>query len=182
MAVFLRVKWYCKKVFEAGIGYAGAGGWRDHTYEEAVRVVLKPCPRCKQMMQVGPAYCASCTPIAKAELEAKRQEALAKKAKLYNRRRDPKYLAFYRSRDWKMTSRVKLQSVAYKCEARLAGCQGLAVEVHHIKPIQTPEGWDLRLEWSNLEAVCVSCHNGRHPEKLGRTNEAGVIDLRTVKR
>jgi 5-methylcytosine-specific restriction protein A len=179
---FLVVKWYCKKVFEAGIGYAGAGGWRDYTYKEAKAMVLKPCPRCKQMMQVGPAYCASCAPIAQAELEVKRQEAIARKAKLYNQRRDPKYLAFYRSKDWKMTSRVKLQSVAYKCEAGLAGCQGLATEVHHIKPIQTREGWDLRLEWSNLEAVCVPCHNGRHPEKMRRSSEAGVIDLRTVKR
>ena len=24
------LKWYCKKVFEAGIGYAGAGGWREY--------------------------------------------------------------------------------------------------------------------------------------------------------
>ena len=142
----------------------------------------KPCPRCKKMMQVGPAYCEECAPLAKEELEAKRQEAQAKKAKMYNKRRDPKYLAFYKSRDWRMTSRVKLQSVGYKCEARLGEqCKGIAVEVHHTKPIQTPEGWDLRLEWSNLEAVCVPCHNARHPEKLGKQDMAGVIDLKTVK-
>ena len=144
-------------------------------------MAMKPCPRCKKLMQVGPAYCADCAPIAREELEAKRQEALARKAKLYNRKRDPKYLSFYRSKEWRLTSRVKLQEVAYKCEAKLQGCQGLAVEVHHIKPIQTPEGWELRLEWSNLEAVCTACHNGRHPEKTRRTGGDGVIDLRTVK-
>ena len=144
-------------------------------------MAMKPCPRGKKLMQVGPAYCADCAPIAREELEAKRQEALARKAKLYNRKRDPKYLSFYRSKDWRLTSRVKLQEVAYKCEAKLQGCQGLAVEVHHIKPIQTPEGWELRLEWSNLEAVCTACHNGRHPEKTRRTGGDGVIDLRTVK-
>ena len=62
------------------------------------------------------------------------------------------------------------------------GCQGLATEVHHIKPIQTRDGWDKRLEWENLEAVCTSCHNGRHPEKFGRRKDDGVIDVRSVKR
>lgn len=145
-------------------------------------MALKPCPRCKRLMPVGPAYCEACAPIAKAEIEAKRQEALAKKAQMYNRRRDPKYLAFYRSKPWRTTSRVKLQSVGYKCEAKLQGCQGMAVEVHHTKPIQTPEGWDLRLEWSNLEAVCTNCHNRRHPEKLQRNSSEGVIDLRTIQK
>lgn len=133
------------------------------------------------MMQAGPAYCKDCAPLAQAELEARREEALKKKAQLYNKRRDPKYLTFYRSKPWRLTSRAKLQDVGYKCEARLQGCQGMAVEVHHTKPIQTPEGWDKRLEWSNLEAVCTNCHNGRHPEKLRKVDEPGVIDMRTLK-
>lgn len=145
-------------------------------------MIMKPCPRCKRMMPAGPAYCKDCAPIAQAELEAKREEARKRKAQMYNRRRDPKYLAFYRSKPWRLTSRAKLQAVSYKCEARLKGCQGLAVEVHHRKAIQTPEGWDLRLEWSNLEAVCTNCHNGRHPEKLKRMSEDGVVDLRTIEK
>lgn len=145
-------------------------------------MLMKPCPRCKRMMPAGPAYCKDCAPIAQAELEARRQEAIKKKAQLYNKRRDPKYLTFYRSKPWRLTSRAKLQAARYKCEARLQGCQGLAVEVHHRKAIQTPEGWDLRLEWSNLEAVCTNCHNGRHPEKLRKMDEPGVIDLRTLKK
>ena len=142
--------------------------------------VMKPCPRCKRMMPYGTAYCKDCAPIAKAELEAIKERNSKKKAQQYNRRRDSKYLTFYRSKDWKLQSRAKLQSVGYKCEARLPGCQGLAVETHHIKPIQTPEGWDERLKWENLEAVCTSCHNGRHPEKLKRQHQEGVIDLRTI--
>lgn len=144
--------------------------------------IMKPCPRCKRMMPYGPAYCADCTPIAQAELDAVRERNAQKRAQMYNRRRDPKYLAFYKSKAWKDQSRARLQSVGYRCEARLQGCQGLAVEVHHRKPIQTPEGWDLRLDWENLEAVCTSCHNGRHPEKLKREAEDGVIDMRTVQR
>ena len=146
-------------------------------------MIMKPCPRCKRLMPYGQAYCKDCTPIAQAELEAIKEQNLKRKMQRYNSRRDPKYLTFYRSKDWKRQSRAKLESVQYKCEARLnENCQVYAVEVHHIKPIQTPEGWDKRLEWENLEAVCTSCHNGRHPEKLRRQQEEGVIDLRTLKR
>ena len=145
-------------------------------------MIVKPCPRCKRMMPYGKAYCEDCTPIAQAELEAIKERNAKKKAQQYNSRRNPQYLTFYRSKDWKRQSRAKLESVGYKCEARLSGCQTYAVEVHHIKPIQTQEGWDQRLEWDNLEAVCTACHNGRHPEKLKRQQQEGVIDLRTVKR
>lgn len=145
-------------------------------------MIMKPCPRCKRLMAYGQAYCKDCTPIVKEEIEAIKEQNLKKKMQRYNRQRDPKYLAFYRSKDWRRQSRAKLESTQYRCEARLSGCQYYAVEVHHIKPIQTKEGWDKRLEWENLEAVCTACHNGRHPEKLKRWNDDGVIDLRTVKR
>ena len=145
-------------------------------------MVMKPCPRCKRMMPYGPAYCKDCTPIAQAELEAIKERNLKMKMQRYNRQRDPKYLTFYRSKDWRRQSRAKLESVGYMCEAGLKGCQILAVEVHHIKPIQTQEGWDLRRDWENLEAVCTSCHNGRHPEKLRNNSQDGVIDFQTVKR
>lgn len=145
-------------------------------------MILKACPRCKKMIPYGLPYCPACKPLAEAELQDKLTHNRQAKARKYNRQRDPKYMAFYRSKDWKVTSRAKLQAAGYKCEARLTGCTGLAVEVHHIKPIQTPEGWDERLEWPNLEAVCTSCHNGRHPEKGKRQADEGVIDLRTVKR
>lgn len=143
--------------------------------------IMKPCPRCKRMIPHGLAYCPDCAPIREAELEQIRERNAQRKAQQYNRRRDPKYLTFYRSKDWKAQSRARLQACGYRCEARLPGCQGLAVEVHHIKPIQTQEGWDKRLDWENLEAVCVSCHNGRHPEKFRKASDGGVVDLRTIK-
>ena len=150
--------------------------------------LVKPCPRCKRLIPQGWAYCPDCKPIAEAERQAKqerRAEYLQKKYnKRYNLRRsqeDPKYRQFRNSKPWKATSKAKLQSIKYKCEARLDGCQRTACEVHHIKPLKTPEGWDKRLEGENLEAVCGSCHNGRHPEKLRKANDSGVIDLREVK-
>ena len=145
-------------------------------------MILKLCPRCKQLMPYGQSYCKDCAPIAAAELEQIKERNAKRKAQIYNSRRDPKYLTFYRSKDWKRQSRAKLESVQYKCEARLSGCQIYACEVHHIKPIQTEEGWDKRLDWNNLEAVCTSCHNGRHPEKLKRWNDDGVIDMRKIQR
>ena len=145
-------------------------------------MIMKPCPRCKRMMVYGPAYCTACAPLAAQELEAIRQRNAEQKQKRYNQRRDPKYLTFYRSKAWRTTSQAKLQSVGYKCEARLSTeCQGMAVEVHHINPIQPAEGWDERLTWENLEAVCTVCHNLRHPEKLRKPSDPGVIDLKTVR-
>ena len=35
-----------------------------------------------------------------------------------------------------------------------------AQQVHHLTPIQRDPG--LRLAWSNLVALCETCHNARH--------------------
>ena len=146
-------------------------------------MVVKPCPRCKRMIPRGWAYCPDCAPIAEAQRTEARERAVEYKRKKYNkqynRQRDPKYLTFYRSKEWKITSRAKLQQAGYKCQAKLEGCTGLAVEVHHIKPIQTEEGWDLRLDWDNLEPLCTSCHNGRHQRNKGK-KEDGVLDMREI--
>lgn len=146
----------------------------------------KACPRCKKLIPHGLPYCETCAPIAEAERKAKqerRAEFMAKKYnRKYNSRRDPKYLTFYRSKAWRATSRAKLQAAGYKCEAKLPGCTRLAVEVHHVEPIQTEDGWEKRLEWDNLEAVCTACHNGRHPEKLKRRTDPGVLDLREIQK
>lgn len=146
---------------------------------------MKPCPKCKRLIPCGWSYCPDCKPIAEAEREAAREhnaECLRKRYnKRYNSRRDPKYMTFYRSKAWRAQSKAVLQAAGYQCQGRLPGCQSIACEVHHKKPIQTPEGWDLRLEWSNLEALCTACHNGRHPEKFKRKQgDDTIIDLRTL--
>lgn len=146
-------------------------------------MLLKACPRCKRMIPHGLPYCAECAPIAEAQrAEAQERKAEYKRKKYnqtYNRQRDPKYLTFYRSKEWKITSRTKLQQASYKCQAKLPGCTHLAVEVHHIKPIQTAEGWELRLDWNNLEPVCTSCHNGRH-QRFKTKRDDGVLDMREI--
>ena len=37
-----------------------------------------------------------------------------------------------------------------------------ATQVHHKQAIQTPQGWDRRLDYNNLELLCTQCHNDRH--------------------
>lgn len=144
-------------------------------------MAVHPCPICKRLIPVGVPYCDSCRPLAEAKAEEARQHWKAQYNKAYNTRRDPKYAAFYRCKDWKALSRAKLQDCKYKCEAGLEGCKGLAVEVHHIKPIKTPEGWDQRFEWENLMGVCITCHNildGKTFKK--KKNLPGVLDINEI--
>ena len=144
-------------------------------------MAVHPCPKCRQLIPVGVPYCPTCQPIVEQQREQYRAEQIRRKQAAYNRRRDPKYGKFYRSNAWRTLSRTYLQQAGYKCEAHAhPDCTGLAVEVHHVKPIQTPEGWELRLAWDNLEAVCTRCHNVRHPEKGRRKTPAGVIDLQSL--
>ena len=147
-------------------------------------MLLKACPRCKRMIPHGLPYCATCAPIAEAQrAEAQERKAEHRRKKYnqeYNRQRDPKYLAFYRSKDWKITSRTKLQDCKYKCEAKLPVCQRTACEVHHIQPLKTPEGWERRLDWDNLQGVCTACHNVLDGKGFKQKTEPGVLDMREI--
>lgn len=148
-------------------------------------MALKPCPRCQKLISYGQTYCKDCKPIAEAERQAaaerKAQLRAKKYNKTYNQRRDPKYSRFYNSKEWRTTSRAKLQSCGYKCEAGLEGCTTRAYEVHHKKPIKTPEGWNERLEWDGLMGVCGNCHNILDNKTFKKKKETDVIDLRQVR-
>ena len=147
-------------------------------------MLFKPCSRCGSLIPHGQTYCPTCKPIAMAQMaeaiERKREYKRAKYNKRYNATRDPKYGAFYRSKEWKTTSRAKLQSTGYKCEAKLEGCTNLAVEVHHMKPIKTEEGWASRLEWSGLRSVCMSCHNKLDGKNFRRRKDPNVLDVKEI--
>ena len=78
--------------------------------------------------------------------------------KRYNKTRDPKYGRFYNGVEWRTLSRKRLQDDGYKCVM----CGAFASEVDHIVPIQTPEGWDKRLDYDNTRSLCLDCHNKRH--------------------
>lgn len=121
-------------------------------------MLLKACNRCGNLIPYGSPYCKECTPIVEAEREARRLEAKREGDKRYNKTRDPKYVRFYNSVDWRTLSAKYTQDKAYRCEE----CKAMATQVHHKQAIQTPEGWELRLDYNNLELLCTKCHNDRH--------------------
>lgn len=133
-------------------------------------MLLKPCSRCHTLVQYPSAYCDICAPL----VEREREEAFQKKRLLwnsrYNGKRDPKYTRFYSSIDWKRLSKAKMQDAGYRCE----DCGAIAVEVHHVDPIQTESGWERRLDWANLKAVCLDCHNKAHDRFQPRRKRRGV--------
>lgn len=126
-------------------------------------MIYKLCRRCKKPISHPQVYCSECMLI----VETNKEEYKRKRDNKYNKSRDPKYKNFYNSKPWKQLKEKKLSAEQYQCEE----CSRLAVEVHHIKPIQTEEGWGLRLDYDNLEALCVNCHNKRHKRFQSRKRE-----------
>lgn len=121
-------------------------------------MLLKACNRCGNLIPYGSPYCKTCTPIVEAEREARLLEAKREGHKRYNETRDPKYGRFYNSNEWRILSRKRIQDDGYRC----VKCGKIATEVDHIKPIQTHEGWELRLDYDNLQSLCIECHNMKH--------------------
>ena len=121
-------------------------------------MLLKSCPRCGVLIQYGGTYCQGCRVVVEEEREKRRQESIKRSNKKYNKTRDPKYTKFYNSRDWRTLSQAYAQAKGFRCES----CGQVASEVHHVKAIQTDDGWNRRLDYDNLELLCKSCHNDRH--------------------
>ena len=67
---------------------------------------------------------------------------------------------FYSGRVWRRCRDAFIKSKCYVCER----CGRVATIVHHRQPI-TPENIgdpNITLNWDNLEAVCLDCHNAVH--------------------
>jgi 5-methylcytosine-specific restriction protein A len=127
-------------------------------------MLLKSCSRCGNLIPYGVAHCSTCKPIVEAEREARLLESRRKSNREYNKSRDPKYTRFYNSIEWRTLSAKYMQDVGYRCEK----CKTIASQVHHVKPIQTPDGWELRLDYDNLELLCTACHNKEHNRFIKR--------------
>ena len=122
-------------------------------------MIFKLCRRCKRTILHPAIYCIKCLDAVNQEREKLKRIRESK----YNKNRDPKYKAFYNSLEWRTLKDKKMMDEQYRCER----CKRLATEVHHIRPIQTKHGWELRLDYKNLLAVCTTCHNKAH-ERFGR--------------
>ena len=94
-------------------------------------MIYKLCRKCKVPIKHPLTYCPECQKI----YEEKQLELQRERDSRYNKKRDPKYKAFYNSKEWKALKEKVLQDYQYRCQHK--GCSKLAVEVHHIKYIQT---------------------------------------------
>lgn len=121
-------------------------------------MLLKECKRCGNLIPYGKVHCPTCAPIVAEEREARRAEAIKDSNRRYNKNRDPKYVRFYNSVEWRTLSAKRLQDDGYRC----VKCKKIATEVDHIIAIQTPEGWERRLDYDNTRSLCKECHNIKH--------------------
>ena len=121
-------------------------------------MLLKPCGRCGNLIPYGAVYCTTCSPIVQAEREDRLRASRLKSNREYNKSRDPKYVRFYNSIEWRALAAKRLQDDGYRCQ----WCGKIADEVDHIIEIKTLEGWNLRLDYNNTRSLCTLCHNKRH--------------------
>ena len=85
---------------------------------------------------------------------------------------------FYWTKEWRKTAALYMESRGHICER----CGRLAHIIHHRQYV-TPENvndTDITLNWDNLEALCMECHNIEHcaGESVAdglRFNESGDI-------
>jgi len=108
---------------------------------------FKPCRKmgCSQLTRES--YCESHQNLTK---EIKR---------IYDsEQRDPKHKTFYNSEVWKKVRRLALVRDNHCCvKCREEGKVVRASHVDHIQELQ--DSWELRAEITNLQALCVPCHN-----------------------
>ncbi|MGE7604937.1 HNH endonuclease [Peribacillus sp. NPDC097675] len=113
--------------------------------------IMKPCSKvgCSQTVPRGqqPPYCDYHKTKANKEYDMNK--------------RDPKRTAFYKGMSWRNLRRSVLVENFHICSM----CGEFGNTVHHIKPISTQEGWERRLDRSNLTVVCWICHAKIHDEK-----------------
>lgn len=136
---------------------------------EVISLLMKKCPRCGRLIRYGRAYCPTCEKQVSEWREKKREEAKKKYMKKYNKQRDPKYGEFYRSKAWRSLKAYFLAAHGYRCER----CGAIAEVVHHKQRIQTPDGWERRLDPTNLELLCNRCHNDEHNRFGGKKRDPG---------
>lgn len=133
-------------------------------------MILKVCNKCGKLIYYPNSYCDKCKLSYLKEKEELLKKSKRKSNANYDKnKRNKEHKAFYNSDEWKMLSERYLQDKRYKCEKCLLKKKTdpswkvcLATEVHHIKYLSTPEGWNRRLDYTNLMALCHYHHNKIH--------------------
>lgn len=120
--------------------------------------LMSPCLGCGRLVPYGASRCEECArKLGERSAESSRERERARR-KAREADADPKYRAFYRSKEWRALSASVLSRASFVCE----DCGGLACEVHHEPSIKTEGGWDRRLDAGCLHPLCTRCHNARH--------------------
>ena len=93
------------------------------------------------------------------------KETCSNKSKRIESEQTERNNKFYKTYRWQKLSNEKRREVNYRCEiCRALGKLEGVDEVHHILSIN--ERWDMRLDYTNLLAVCASCHDVIHKQNL----------------
>ena len=132
-------------------------------------MIIKLCAKCQKVIEYPNRYCNECKLKVDKEIEDRQKKYNNK----YDKKRDPKLVKFRKSKEWIQLKERYLQDLQikygnskYDCiEENKKDCNyiiKLAEEVHHLKFIETPEGWKRRLDYYNLRALCHEHHNKRH--------------------
>jgi len=70
-------------------------------------------------------------------------------------------MKFYKSREWMSLRKEALKRDNYECQlCKAAGRYHKAENVHHMKEVKTHPHLSLTL--SNLQCLCIKCHNDVH--------------------
>ncbi len=98
--------------------------------------------------------------------------------------RDPQYQRLLNSKRWKELRRFYLWQNPL-CERCLKeGHVRSAIDVHHKTPVETAstlsEMEALCYRWSNLEALCIPCHQAVHKE-MGKDKRVNVKERKNIK-
>jgi len=98
--------------------------------------------------------------------------------------RDPQYQRLLNSQRWKQLRRFYLWQNPL-CERCLKeGHVRSAIDVHHKTPVETAhtlsEMEALCYRWSNLEALCIPCHQEVHKE-MGKSKRENIKERKNIK-
>jgi 5-methylcytosine-specific restriction endonuclease McrA len=122
-------------------------------------MLIKKCAKCGKYIPYGKPYCPDCQIIIDGIIEKRKAERKRQYDHDYDKnKRNKRNAAFYKSNEWKMTAARYLQEHNYRCER----CGSIATQVHHKRYLSTPDGWERRFDFKNLEALCLNCHNEEH--------------------
>ncbi len=119
---------------------------------------MAACLGCGRLVPYGMSRCDECARKAEERFAGLSRSRERARRKAREADADPKYRAFYRSKEWRALSASVLSRASFVCE----DCGGLACEVHHEPSIKTAGGWAGRLDASHLHPLCTRCHNARH--------------------